>query len=359
MYNNVYEGKTVLVTGHTGFKGSWLSIWLTHMGAKVVGYSLAPYSEKGNYEASHLHDKLYADVLGDVRDLAHLDEVVKKYQPEIVFHLAAQALVRTSYEQPRETFETNIMGSLNVMEVMRKNDCLKTAIMITSDKCYENVEQIWGYKETDRMGGEDPYSASKGCTELMLYAYRQSFFNPEKYAFHGKAVATVRAGNVIGGGDWSDNRLIPDCIRFIEAGKPIEIRNPIATRPWEHVLEPLSGYLKVGQKLLEDPVKYATSFNFGPHISANKTVLEVTRRLVEYYGKGEVVDASDPNAVHENTLLNLDVTKAYAMLQWEAKWSLQEMIEKTVDWYKEALVSDDMWDFCVKQILDHGEHLAK
>ncbi len=359
MYNNVYQGKTVLVTGHTGFKGSWLSIWLTHMGAKVVGYSLDPYSDKGNFEASHLHDKLYADVRGDTRDLAHLDAVVKQYKPEIVFHLAAQALVRTSYEKPKETFETNIMGSLNIMEVMRTNECLKTAIMITSDKCYENVEQIWGYKETDRMGGEDPYSASKGCTELMLHAYRQSFFNPAKYAQHGKAVATVRAGNVIGGGDWSDNRLIPDCIRFIEAGKPIEIRNPIATRPWEHVLEPLSGYLKVGQKLLEEPVKYAQSFNFGPHISANKTVLEVARRLVAYYGKGEVIDASDPNAVHENTLLNLDVTKAYTMLQWEAKWGLQEMIEKTVDWYKEALTSKDMWDFCVKQIEEHGEHIAK
>ena len=245
------------------------------------------------------------------------------------------------------------------MECMRNNDCLKTAIMITSDKCYENVEQIWGYKETDRMGGEDPYSASKGATELMLHAYRQSYFNPEKYAQHGKAVAIVRAGNVIGGGDWSDNRLIPDCIRFIEAGKPIEIRNPIATRPWEHVLEPLSGYLKVGQKLLEDPVKYSTNFNFGPHISANKPVLEVVRRLVEYYGKGEVVDASDPNAVHENTLLHLDVTKAYVMLQWEAKWGLTDAVQKTVDWYKEALKSDDMYDFCVKQILEHGEHIAK
>ena len=305
MYNNVYKGKTVLVTGHTGFKGSWLSIWLTMMGAKVVGYSLDPSSDKGNFEACHLHDKLFADVRGDTRDLEHLDAVVKKYQPEIVFHLAAQALVRTSYEQPKETFETNIMGSLNIMECMRNNDCLKTAIMITSDKCYENVEQIWGYKETDRMGGEDPYSASKGCTELMLHAYRQSYFNPAKFNVHGKAVAIVRAGNVIGGGDWSDNRLIPDCIRFIEAGKPI-----------------------------------------------------VVRRLVEYYGKGEVVDASDPNAVHENTLLNLDVTKAYVMLQWEAKWGLTDAVQKTVDWYKEALHSNDMYDFCVKQIEEHGEHLV-
>lgn len=204
------------------------------------------------------------------------------------------------------------------------------------------------------MGGQDPYSASKGCTELMLAAYRHSYFDPAKYAQHGKAMATVRAGNVIGGGDWSDNRLIPDCIRFIEAGKPIEIRNPIATRPWEHVLEPLSGYLKVGEMLMKDPVKYATAFNFGPHISANKTVLEVVRRLVAIYGKGEVVDASDPNAPHENTLLNLDVTKAYVMLGWHAKLSLEEMLEFTVDWYKEALKSDDMYDFCVKQITAHA-----
>lgn len=358
MYNDVYKGKTVLVTGHTGFKGSWLSIWLTMLGAKVVGYSLDPYSDRGNFEACHLHDKLFADVRGDTRDFEKLNETVKKYQPEIIFHLAAQALVRTAYEHPKETYETNLMGSLNIMEAVRANDCVKTVVMITSDKCYENVEQIWGYKETDRMGGYDPYSSSKGCTELMISSYRDSYFNPKDYAKHGKAVASVRAGNVIGGGDWSDNRLIPDCIRFIEAGKDIEIRNPIATRPWEHVLEPLSGYLKVGQKLIEEPIKYATSFNFGPHISANKTVLEVVRRLVEYYGKGKVVDASDPNAVHENTLLNLDVTKAYVMLQWEAKWGLQEAVEKTVDWYKEALNSQDMYDFCVKQILEHGEHLA-
>ena len=359
MYNDIYKGKTVLVTGHTGFKGSWLSIWLTMMGAKVVGYSLDPYSDKGNFEACHLHEKLYADVRGDTRDFAHLSETIEKYKPEIIFHLAAQALVLTAYQRPKETFETNLMGSLNIMEAVRLHDCVKTVVMITSDKCYENVEQIWGYKETDRMGGQDPYSSSKGCAELMIASYRNSYFNPKDYAKHGKAVATVRAGNVIGGGDWSDNRLIPDCIRYIETGKDIQIRNPIATCPWEHVLEPLSGYLKVGQKLIEDPVKYATSFNFGPHISANKTVFEVVKRLVDYYGKGKVVDASDPNAVHENTLLNLDVTKAYVMLQWEAKWGLQEAIEKTVDWYKEALHREDMYDFCVKQILEHGEHFAK
>lgn len=359
MYNDCYKGKVVLVTGHTGFKGSWLSIWLTMMGAKVVGYSLDPTSSKGNFSACHLDKKLYADVRGDVRDFEKLNSTIEHYQPEFIFHLAAQALVRTAYQFPRETYETNLMGSLNVLESVRRNTCVKNVIMITSDKCYENVEQIWGYKETDRMGGYDPYSASKGCAELMISSYRNSYFHPEKYAEHGRCIASVRAGNVIGGGDWSDNRLIPDCIRFIEAGKDIEIRNPIATRPWEHVLEPLSGYLRLGQKMMEDPIGYADSFNFGPHISANKTVFEVVSRLVDYYGQGRVVDASDPNAVHENTLLNLDVTKAYVMLDWEALWGLQDAVEKTVDWYKEALHANDMYDFCVKQILEHGVHLVR
>lgn len=359
MFNNVYKDKTVLVTGHTGFKGSWLSIWLKMMGAKVVGYSLDPYSDRGNFNACNLSEKLFADIRGDVRDYNRLNEVFKTYKPEIVFHLAAQALVRTAYENPKDTYDINIMGSLNILEVSRHHDFVKQIIMITSDKCYENIEQIWGYKETDRMGGYDPYSASKGCAELMISSYRNSYFNPKEYHIHGKAIANVRAGNVIGGGDWSDNRLIPDCIRSIEANKNIEIRNPIATRPWEHVLEPLSGYLRVGEKLIEDPINYSTSFNFGPDISANKTVLEVVNRLVEYYGKGKVINASDPNAVHENTLLNLDVTKAYVMLGWRAEWGLQEALEKTVDWYKNALDNKDMYDLCVKQILEHGDSIVK
>ena len=332
MFNNVYKDKVVLLTGHTGFKGSWLAIWLNMLGAKVVGYSLDPYSNRDNFVASKLQDKLLADVRGDIRDQKKLNETIQKYQPEIIFHLAAQALVKTAYNDPVETYETNTMGTVYVLEAVRHNACLKTAIMITSDKCYENVEQMWGYKETDRMGGYDPYSASKGAAELIISSYRNSYFNPKDYDKHSKAVACVRAGNVIGGGDWSENRLIPDCVRFIESGQDIEIRNPIATRPWEHVLEPLSGYLRLGEKLLEDPVTYATSFNFGPHISANKPVLEVVQRLVQYYGKGNVVDVSDPNAVHENVLLSVDVTKAYVMLNWQTKWGLQDAIEKTVDW---------------------------
>ena len=359
MFNNVYQGKTVLVTGHTGFKGSWLSVWLTMMGANVVGYGLDPLSGRGNFNACRLSDKLFADERGDIRDFDSLNIVIEKYKPEIIFHLAAQALVRTAYQFPKETYETNLMGSLNILEAVRHHAYVKTVVMVTSDKCYENVEQIWGYKETDRMGGYDPYSSSKGCAELMISSCRNSYFNPKYYEKHGKGIASVRAGNVIGGGDWSDNRLIPDCIRAIENGCDIEIRNPMATRPWEHVLEPLSGYLKVGEMLIKDPITYATGFNFGPHISANKTVFEVVSRLVKYYGKGRVVDASDPQSVHENTLLNLDVTKAYTMLNWEAKWNLSESIEKTVDWYKVALHETDMYDFCQNQILEHGEYLVR
>lgn len=353
MFGNTYEGKVVLVTGHTGFKGSWLSVWLTMLGAKVVGFALEPYSSRGNYKASHLSEHIYADVKGDIRNYDELGKVIEEYQPETVFHLAAQALVRTAYDNPKYTYETNLMGSLNVLEATRQFDCIKTVVMITSDKCYENVEQIWGYKETDRMGGYDPYSSSKGCAELMISSYRNSYFNPNDYERHGKAVASVRAGNVIGGGDWSDNRLVPDCISAIENGVDIEIRSPQATRPWEHVLEPLSGYLRVGQKLMEDPVGYAQAFNFGPKIECNKTVWDVVSYLVEYYGQGNVVDCSQGEMVHENTLLSLDVTKAYKALGWEAKFSFEEAIEFTVDWYKEALKRDDMYDYCVQQIEAH------
>lgn len=358
MFNNVYKGKTVLVTGHTGFKGSWLAIWLNLLGAKVVGYSSSTYCDRSNFVVCKLAEKLHADIRGDVRDLEKIESVIEKYQPEIIFHLAAQALVRTSYQEPKLTYETNVMGSLNILEAVRKFDCVKTVLMITSDKCYENVEQIWGYRETERMGGYDPYSSSKGCAELMISSYRNSFFNPKDYDKHGKSIVSVRAGNVIGGGDWSDNRLIPDCIRFIEAGTDIEIRNPNATRPWQHVLEPLSGYLATGAKMIEDPIKFASNFNFGPPLSSNKTVWDVVEHVIKIYGKGKVVNTSDPNAVHEDNLLNLDVTKAYTMLNWTPKLSLEESIKFTVDWYKEALIQNDMYNFCVSQIQEHSNKIV-
>lgn len=353
MFNDIYKDKVILVTGHTGFKGSWLSIWLTMLGAKVVGLALDPNSEKCNYSVTNLKKHLYADIRGDIRNIDDINSVIQKYQPEIIFHLAAQALVRTAYEKPKDTFETNLIGSLNILECVRHNNCVHTVVMITSDKCYENVEQIWGYKETDRMGGYDPYSASKGCAELMISSYRNSYFNPLKYTDHKKAICSVRAGNVIGGGDWSENRLIPDCIRSIESDQTIEIRSPNATRPWEHVLEPLCGYLRVGQMLMENPEEYSNNFNFGPPLSSNKTVWDVVTKLVDYYGNGSIADVSDQEKVHENTLLNLDITKAYVMLGWEAKLTFEESIEYTVDWYKEALIREDMFEFCKGQILKH------
>lgn len=354
MYGDLYQGKTVFVTGHTGFKGSWLSIWLTMLGAKVVGYALDPTSDRSTYSKSDLKSHLHADLRGDIRDEESLMDAISKYQPDMVFHLAAQPLVRVAYNQPKYTYETNLMGSLNVLECVRRSDTVSTAIMITSDKCYENIEQLWGYRENDRMGGYDPYSSSKGCAELMIASYRNSFMNPSDHLDHGKAIASVRAGNVIGGGDWSQDRLIPDCIRAIEANREIEIRSPHATRPWEHVLEPLSGYLRLGQLLLEDPTSYSEGFNFGPGSECNRTVLEVVQYLVEYYGKGSIRDVSNSAGVHENMLLSLDVTKAKRILGWEAKLSLREAIEYTVDWYKKSLHDDPMFDFCVSQIMAHA-----
>ena len=360
MFNDIYKDKIVLVTGHTGFKGSWLSIWLTMLGARVVGLSLKPYTARDNFCVSHLDKRIYKSILGDIRDINVINEVFDVYKPEIVFHLAAQPLVRKAYEYPKETYEINLLGSLNILESVRHHDSVKKVIMITTDKCYENLEQIWGYKETDRMGGYDPYSSSKGCAELMISSYRNSFFNPAKYEEHHKSIASVRAGNVIGGGDWSEDRLIPDCIRSIESKKSIELRNPNATRPWEHVLEPLSGYLRLGEMMYKDPIKYSTSFNFGPNISSNKSVYYLVNYLTTYYGNGtEVKISQNKEQPHENKLLNLDVTKAYFFLNWQARWTIEQAIEKTVDWYKENLKKPDMFDFCCEQIREHGESLVK
>lgn len=355
MFNNVYKDKTILVTGHTGFKGSWLSIWLTMLGAKVVGYSLLPQYERCNYISSNINKHIYADIKGDLRDSEKLESVIEKYKPEMIFHLAAQALVKDSYVIPKETYGINVMGTINVLEAIRKFDFVKTAIMITSDKCYENIEQIWGYRENDRMGGYDPYSSSKGCMELVVSSWRNSFFNPKDYAKHKKVIASVRAGNVIGGGDWSDNRLIPDCIRYLEEGKDIEIRSPKATRPWEHVLEPLSGYLRLGQKMLENPTDFYDCFNFGPPITANKTVWEVVNKVIKSYGKGRAVDVSNPNDVHEAKLLYVDPSKAYVKLGWCSVLTLDEAISYTVDWYKDDLKTDDMYLYCQEQIKKYYE----
>lgn len=248
IFNGFYKGKRVLVTGHTGFKGSWLSIWLHELGTEVVGVAKEPFSERDNFVLSGVGNKIAADIRADIRDGNRLKEIFREYNPEIVFHLAAQPLVRLSYEIPVETYETNVMGTINIMEAIRSTESVKVGVMITTDKCYENKEQIWGYREDEPMGGYDPYSSSKGCCELAIASWRRSFFNPKDYDKHGKSIASVRAGNVIGGGDWAADRIIPDCIRALEAEKPIDIRSPRSIRPWQHVLEPLSGYMLLAQK---------------------------------------------------------------------------------------------------------------
>lgn len=347
-FKDIYRGKTVLVTGHTGFKGSWLSIWLNELGAKVIGYSLNPYTKKDNFVLSNLSEKII-DIRGDIRDREKLHEVFIKYEPEIVFHLAAQPLVRLSYDIPVETYETNVMGTINIMEEIRKCSKTKVGVLITTDKCYENKEQIWGYRENEPFGGYDPYSSSKGACEIAIQSWRNSFMNPKDYEKHGKSIASVRAGNVIGGGDWAKDRIVPDCIRALENNKEIEIRSPKSIRPWEYVLEPLSGYLLLGQKLLEEPIKYCEGWNFGPTLDAIVNVWEVASNIVKFYGKGNLKDVSNPNDLHEAKLLLLDITKSRFELGWKPTLTIEQSIELTVDWYKRYM-NEDIYKLCVEQI---------
>lgn len=347
--SNFYAGKRVLVTGHTGFKGSWLSIWLQLMGAQVIGLAKDPYTERDNYCLSGIGKRLKADLRGDICDAATLKEVFKKYQPEIVFHLAAQPLVRLSYEIPVETFQTNVMGTINVMEAMRCEPSTRVGVMITTDKCYENKEQIWGYRENEPMGGYDPYSASKGAAEIAISAWRRSFFNADRTTGHNKSLASVRAGNVIGGGDWSKDRIVPDCIRALEANKTISIRSPHAIRPWQHVLEPLGGYLLLAQRMWEFPQNYNEAWNFGPRAESIAEVWTVASRIVKNYGCGDLCDASDPHALHEANLLLLDISKAHFRLGWEPKMTLNESIHMTTDWYK-RYQDENVYNLCAEQI---------
>lgn len=351
-----YKDKRVLITGHTGFKGSWLAIWLNELGAKVIGYALDPPSEPNNFQACNLRDKI-THIHGDVRDHGRLIETFKKYQPEFVFHLAAQSLVRLSFEEPKLTFDTNVGGTVNVFEAVRKTPSVKVFVNITSDKCYENREWVWGYRENDPMGGHDPYSASKGCAELVFSAYLRSFFS--KSATHNRPIgaASARAGNVIGGGDWGADRLVPDCIRALSSHQPIGIRNPHATRPWQHVLEPLSGYLHLGAALWKDPQKYSDPWNFGPDDRGYLTVAAMTERLIQYWGGGSWEDLSDPQALHEAKLLKLNCDKAHTDLNWYSVLTIDECLQMTVDWYKQFYTSrkEEMYPFCLEQIRKYEE----
>lgn len=350
IFNGFYRGKRVLVTGHTGFKGSWLSIWLHELGAEVIGVAQDPFTERDNYVLSGIGKKIKADLRSDIRDGECLKQIFREYQPEIVFHLAAQPLVRLSYEIPVETYETNVMGTIHVMEAIRATDSVKVGVMITTDKCYENKEQLSGYKEDDPFGGYDPYSSSKGACEIAIQSWRRSFFNPADYGTkHTVSLASVRAGNVIGGGDWALDRIIPDCIRALETEKPIDIRSPKAIRPWEHVLEPLSGYMLLAHKMWEDPIEYCEGWNFGPESDSVATVWEVATELVNNFGQGELKDSSDPNAVHEANLLMLDITKAKVRLGWTPRLNLKQCIEIVADWYK-RYKNEDVYNLCVEEI---------
>ena len=337
LFSGIYKNKTVLVTGHTGFKGSWLVYWLNQMGAKVVGYSLESPTTPNHIELLNLDIN---SIIGDIRDLDKLNQTFETYKPDIVFHLAAQPLVRLSYENPIETYETNVIGTLKVFEACRKTN-VKAIVNITSDKAYENKEWIWGYRENDPMGGYDPYSSSKGCADILASSYRNSYFNISEYKTkHNTLLATCRAGNVIGGGDWAKDRLITDIMISVSQGKKVSIRNPKATRPWEHVLEPLSGYLHIGQKLLEEKVEFAEAWNFGPSDEGSITVEEVVKNVKKHWNKIDYEINRDPNQLHEANLLKLDCSKAHILLKWKDVWDSETTFEKTVKWYKSYYEED-------------------
>lgn len=349
LFGGIYNNKTVLITGHSGFKGTWLSYWLTKMGANVVGYSLNIPTVPNHlgFLKMNIHS-----VFGDIRDSSQLESVINQYEPDIVFHLAAQSLVRPSYIDPIETYETNVIGTLKVFEACRKNN-IKAIVNITSDKAYDNREQIWGYRENDRLGGYDPYSSSKGCAELLTNSYRNSYFNLEQYKkTHHTLLASCRAGNVIGGGDWAIDRLLTDIIISVSQGREIKIRNPNATRPWQHVLEPLSGYLHVGQKLLEGDKNFASEWNFGPSDNSGITVIDVVENIKKLWGKIRYKIEIGNEQPHEAILLTLDCTKAHSLLKWESVWDSSNTFEKTVRWYKsfyennnEILTDRDLNDY--------------
>ena len=356
LFKNVYHGKRILVTGHTGFKGSWLTTWLIKLGANVVGYSLNIPTEPSNFEVLNLKSRI-EHVDGDIRDIDTLQEVFNKFEPDIVFHLAAQAITRLSYDLPQETFFTNMGGTVNILECIRKSKSVEAAVFITSDKCYQNVEWIWGYRENDRLGGNDPYSASKACAEIACHAYNESFFSTGK----SSKISTVRAGNVIGGGDWALDRIVPDCVRAFSKGEKVEIRSPEATRPWQHVLEPLSGYLWVGANLLLNNEEInGESFNFGPSSETKKSVEEVIKEFIKTWKDGRFFIADkNKGEKKESTLLKLNCDKALHYLNWHALLSFEKTVKMTAEWYKAFYGGKKMYDFTVKQIDEYTDLARK
>ena len=328
-----WENKKVLITGHTGFKGSWLSLWLQSVGANVIGYSLPPPTTPSLFEIAAIA-KGMVSLTGDIRDLDGIASAMASYRPEVVFHMAAQSLVRPSYQNPVETYSTNVMGTVNLLDVIRRIGGTKVVVNITSDKCYENREWVWGYRENEPMGGHDPYSNSKGCSELVTAAFRSSFFPPEDFSRHGVALASARAGNVIGGGDWAEDRLIPDIMRAIMNREPVAIRNPLAIRPWQHVLEPLSGYLVLAEKLWENGPEFAEGWNFGPNETDARPVSWIVDRLTTLWGDNAGWKKMEGHQPHEANSLRLDSSKARMRLGWHPRWDLETSLNKIVSWYR-------------------------
>ena len=350
--NSIYKNKRIFVTGHTGFKGSWLLMLLNHFGAEVAGYALKPNTTPNLFSVID-GEKLCKSTIGDIRNTKKLHKAIVDFQPDFVFHLAAQPIVRTSYQIPAETFDVNAIGTANVLDGIRLLEKPCIGIMITTDKVYQNNETGQAYKEDDRLGGFDPYSASKACAELVIDSYRKSFFNPENYEKHQKTIASARAGNVIGGGDWAADRLIPDIIRALSENKTIQIRNPKAVRPWQHVLEPLSGYLTLGMHMTKDPIKYADVFNFGPNPEDVLTVQQMAELALKIWGGGSMEFPVLENQPHEAGLLSLDISKATEKLQWKPKWNAKQALVATLEWYKKYYNGEEINTISYSQIKDY------
>jgi len=339
-----WRGKRVLVTGHTGFKGGWLCLWLQQLGAQVQGFALEPPTPTNLFTEARVAEGM-ASTIGDIRDLAAVEACVAAFRPEIVLHMAAQPLVRLSYVQPVETYATNVMGTVHVLEAVRRVPGARVVVSVTTDKCYENREWAWGYREDEPMGGHDPYSNSKGCAELVTSAYRRSFLGQG-----GVALASARAGNVIGGGDWASDRLVPDILRAFERDEPVVIRNPGSTRPWQHVLEPLSGYLVLAQRLWAQGAEFAEGWNFGPRDEDARPVHWIVERLVEHWGRGARWQLDGGTHPHEAHYLKLDISKARARLQWAPRWRLEEALAHIVSWHQSWLAHEDVRALCLQQI---------
>lgn len=347
-----WKGRRVLLTGHTGFKGSWMSIWLKEMGAELTGFALTPPTSPSLFDDAKVAEGMHS-IIGDIRDLDALKKVFSESQPEVVIHMAAQPLVRESYHFPVETYAINVMGTVHVLEAVRHTPSVRSVVIVTTDKCYENKEWVWGYREDEPMGGYDPYSNSKGCAELVTSSYRRSYFHPAKYDTHKVAVASARAGNVIGGGDWADDRLIPDIIRSVMAGTSVNIRSPYATRPWQHVLEPVGAYLLLAEKLFTEGAAYAEGWNVGPRSDDARDVEFIVKSICANWGDDASYQIDSNPQPHEAGYLKLDISKIESRIGWRPVWPLPVTLEKTVSWYKRYTNGEDAKELCLSQLQDY------